>query len=714
MTDKAVSPQAARAQAMQRLMQPGSIAVIGASTDASKYSARVLDYLSRLGFRGPVYPIHPTAAEIHGLRCHRRIADVPTPVDVALIARPARDVPDELEACLSVGIRAFVVLGGGFAEAGAEGAALQERLAALCRDAGAVLCGPNCSGLANLATRATLTFMSNLDREVQDGGHVALVSNSGSIAAMVVQGRGRVFNAVVSTGNEAVLTSADYIDYAVRQPDTHAVVAFIEGIRDADALVAAAGHADACGKPLAILKAGRSRAAAEVAASHTGAMIDDDAVVRAVFERHRVIGVDTIEELSAMATLLDAAVGRTAGARVAVVTPSGGTAVLITDELASRGLALAAFTPETAARIRAAVPQAQVHNPMDVTGFSADAASLGAVAQAIVDDPGVDVVLAPMGGAVGDAAAARANALIDVARATRKLLVPIWQATVHDQAGYRALVQARLPVFTDHAAACLALSRLVAWQAARPVGAGSAPTQPALSPSAAGLIEAALAVEDRFLHEPEVKAILAAAGIAVPEGVRLRALDDVPSAAVSYPAVLKIVSRAVVHKSAIGGVAVVRERADLARALKAMSTEVVRHVRAADIDGYLLEEAVIEGGIELLVGVRRDARFGTTLTLAHGGVLANALAATAVTTLLPLSSAQAHETVRRFLPALPDAARHALAQTLMSVASVANAFGSRLAVLEINPLKLLVGAHGTRAVALDGVVEFNLLERIPP
>ena len=196
-------------------MRPRSVVVLGASTDPGKFSHRPLAYLRKLGFQGPVYPVHPGAAEIAGYPCYRSLDDVPGEVDVALIARPAQDVPQEVERCLARGIRAFVVLSGGFAESGPEGAALQEQIAQACRAHGAVMCGPNGTGLFDAQSGAALSFMTNLDEDRAKDGTVALVSGSGSIAAMLYQGRARVFHSVASIGNEAVTSAADFIADAV-------------------------------------------------------------------------------------------------------------------------------------------------------------------------------------------------------------------------------------------------------------------------------------------------------------------------------------------------------------------------------------------------------------------------------------------------------------------------------------------------------------------
>ncbi len=690
---------------MDRLMRPRSVAVLGPSTDPAKFSHRPLVYLRTLGFAGAVYPVHPQAEEIAGYRCWRTLAEVPGDVDVALIARPAAQVPDEIEQCLARGIRSFVVFSGGFAEAGDEGAALQARVADLCREAGAVLCGPNGTGLFDGTSGAALSFMSNLDKEPQGGGTVALVSGSGSIAAMMYQGRGRVFRSVASIGNEAVTTAADFIADAVKQPGTSGVITVLEAVRDPAAMVEALREADHRGTPVAILKGGRSERSAKVAATHTGAMVDDDAALQAMLEHHNAIRADTLEELKVLATLMHASATRRLGSGVGVLTPSGGTAVLIVDEIDRHGLQLPEMAPATHDALQALIPQSTPANPMDITGFGANSPAIFASAIAtMLADPAIDVLIVPMGGAVGAAGAQRAAALIEAAGRTDKLLAPIWQGTTREQPGYEALIAAGLPVMTDYAVLVAALGKLVC-HASRTQRAHHTATR--LPDAALAQLRQAAASPALSLSEPAVKALFTASGIAVPASCLLDPTSGTagvqPSEArVPYPAVLKVVSAQILHKSVVGGVSMVHDPAHLPAALRAMAGSVSRLAPQAQVEGYLLEE-MVAGGLELLVGLQRNDRYGCLLTLALGGTWANSLRG-AVTCLLPIDHAGARELVSRFFATLDDpAVVEALCNFILRLSAIAEALADRLDVLEVNPVKLIAGAP-PRLVALDGVL----------
>lgn len=694
---------------MSCLMRARSIVILGASTDPEKFANRPLVYLRKLGFAGPVYPVHPQAAQIEGFACCRSLDEVPGSVDVAIIARPAEHVPDEVRRCLARGIRAFVVFSAGFAEAGPEGVLLQEQLVSLCKSAGAVLCGPNCTGVVDAATGAALSFMTNLDKEVAAGGNVALVSGSGSIAAMLFQGRGQLIGSVASIGNEAVTTAADFIADAVEQPGIGGVICFLEAIRDPQGLMAALRRAHALAKPVAILKGGRSARSAQVAATHTGALVDDDKATQAMLEHCNAIRAGSIEELKLLAALMHAAATRTIGPGIGVLTPSGGTAVLIVDEITTHGLDLPDLAEATCGALQRLIPQATPANPMDITGFGANSQPIfsGAIS-AMLDDAAVDVLLVPMGGGVGKVGSARAQALIDAATRSRKLLVPIWQGTTRDQPGYDALLAAGLPVMTDYALLVAALGKLVAHRrrCQTPVDAQSQARAPVLPAAALTLVRAAADSGAPSLSEPQVKAIFAASAIAIPGFRVLPASGETASEVpLRFPVVLKVVSPDIVHKSAVGGVAIINTPAELGPALRQMQSDVSTRSPAARVDGWLVEE-LVPAGLELLVGIQHDRAFGCLLTLALGGTWANSLRG-AVTALLPLSPSRARELVERFFHQSDErVAQEALCALLLKLAAIAQALGERLDVLELNPVKLTAGPRA-QAVALDGVLTFS-------
>jgi acyl-CoA synthetase (NDP forming) len=689
---------------MHRLLHPRSIAVIGASSDAQKFSGRPLAYLRKLNYAGRVFPINPTATTIQGYQCFKDIADVQETVDVVIVARPAVEVVSEVKKCIRLGIRAFVVFSAGFAEEGPNGAALQERLTAICVDADAVLIGPNSTGLFSIPDHAAMSFMSNLDVDATSAGSVALVSCSGSIATMIYQGQSNVFNLVASTGNEAVLTSSRIIGQTIEDPGTRGAVAYIEGIRDAPRLIETAKRARDLGKLIAVLKVGRSQVAADMAASHTGALVNDDIVVDAVFRRHGIIRLESIADLRVASALIHAGIASIAGQGVGVVTASGGTAALVTDLMAAHRITLPAFAEVTLAQLKAVLPMAAAANPMDVTGF-ADARVFGKVMGIVLDDAGIDVLLVPLGGAVGVNALHRAEAVVALAKDSAKLIIAIWQSTTRDQPGYDLLVSSGVPVFTDYEVVCRVIARVLKQRGRQRV----IDTTLAAQVTAIDVSRLEKIVTDegchRTLNEAAGKAVLALAGISIPDAVLYPGVFGAADCAgKQFPAVLKVVSADIIHKTVVGGVCVVRTPEEAARAVSEMDHNVRLNAPEATIDGYILEEMIL-GGTELLIGVRRDSVFGLTVTLAIGGVLANAFE-NAVTSVLPLDHRAAVELVEDFSPMLATEARgEVLVDVLLRVASIVRVLGDRLTLIEINPIKLVGDGDSVRAVALDAVIE---------
>ena len=403
---------------------------------------------------------------------------------------------------------------------------------------------------------------------------------------------------------------------------------------------------------------------------------------------------------------MHAAGKRHIGPRVGVVTPSGGTAVLIVDDILKEGMQLPELEAATRATLQEIIPQSSPGNPMDITGFGASSAEVFTRATlTVAADPNIDVVLIPTGGGVGKVGVQRARAMIDVAAGTNKLIVPIWQGTTREQPGYDALQEAGLPVQTDYSVVCRALGQLVRHrQRVADAAAAKAPL-PMPAPALLARITALRKHPATALNEPEVKDLLAAAGIAIPAFLAIDADATAvePHVPLSFPAVLKVVSRAIAHKSAVGGVAVVETRAELEGALAAMRAAVKQRAPWAKVEGYLLEQ-MVGGGLELLVGIKRDARYGTLVTFGMGGTWANAFQG-AVTALLPLDPAGARQLVGRFFANLDDAgARDALADFLVRLCGLATGLGDRLEILEVNPVKLLGQGDRAHVVALDGVL----------
>ncbi|WP_237214392.1 CoA-binding protein, partial [Falsiroseomonas oryziterrae] len=310
------------------LLNPRRVALIGASADAARLTARPQRYLRRHGFTGELFPVNPRGGEILGERAYASLDDIPGPIDFAYIMLGTEQVEAQVAACAARSIPVACVLADGFAEAGPEGAARQARVLDAARTGGIRLLGPNSMGVINTGARTALTTNAAFEAEDLPTGRVALVSQSGSMmGALLSRGaaRGLGFSHLVGTGNEADLTAGEIVSLLLDQPEVQVVCLFLEAIRDAAALAAAARKAHALGKPIVALKLGRSPFGAELAASHTGALAGTDAAADAFFQAHGILRVTMLEALLELPPLV---AGRRPPARahraVGVMTTTGG------------------------------------------------------------------------------------------------------------------------------------------------------------------------------------------------------------------------------------------------------------------------------------------------------------------------------------------------------------------------------------------------------
>jgi acetyltransferase len=338
---------------LSALFNPGSIAVVGASKGTGP-GENVIRNILALGFPGSVYPINPKYDELQGLPCYPSLEAVPERVDAVVVALASRHVPGVLEQAARVGARAAVVFSAGFAEMGEDGSGLQREVARIARESDLAVVGPNCLGVIQPHSRLGLVSAS-LPGGLR-AGEVAVVSQSGSIAiAIMNNSRGIGFSHIVSSGNEAALNIAHYVEYFAEDERTRIIVAFVEGIRDGTAFRRAADRAVAAGKPLIVLKVGRSELGRRTTLAHTGSLAGSDAVHDAVFRRHGIIRVDDLDELFETLELFTYA-RPAAGDRVGIISLSGGQLALIADLAASIGVRLPELEPRTRDELERVLP----------------------------------------------------------------------------------------------------------------------------------------------------------------------------------------------------------------------------------------------------------------------------------------------------------------------------------------------------------------------
>lgn len=691
-------------RSLEALMHPASVAVIGASSDKTRIGGRPVHYLKEGGFTGAIYPINPGREEVQGLKAYPSVEDVPGPVDCAIIATPTDAVLPAIQSCARKGVRAAVIFSAGLAEMGEEGQRIQDEILAVARAHDMRLLGPNCLGMFNTANGTFLTFSGTYDDVVGTSGRIGLVSQSGGYAGELVKQAKRIgltFGSWITTGNEADVEAGEVIAAYAQDPNIDVILAYLESARNSTTLIAGLEAARRARKPVIVLKVGRSEQGALAAAAHTASLAGADAVYDAVFARYGAYRARSTEEMLDLAYACLQGV-YPQGKRLVVITASGGIGVQAADFAQDEGLDVAPLPGDVRDAIQALVPNAGIHNPVDLTGVLAHDPELYARALELILGTGqFDMAYINIGVLAGMAYAA--PRLIDsltpvAARYPHVPKVVAVMATPEIVSAYEA---GGYLSFGEPARALRALAGLYhftqAWaRPARAAGASSGP-MPAI-PQREGFSEA------------EAKAFVGAAGVRVPEEhlVQDSAGALAAAAQIGTPVAIKVVSADLLHKSDVGGVALDVPVADAGRALDAMRTAVQGHAPAARIDGYLVTP-MIRGGTECFLGAQHDPVFGTTMTFGLGGVAVE-LYRDVATRVAPIGQNEALEMIGaiRAAPLLqgyrgrPKADVAALADAIVRIAALAEANRETVGTIEINPL--LVFEEGKGAIALDAVI----------
>jgi len=690
--------------AIARLLRPRSIAVVGASADATKTAGLPIAYLQKHGFAGEIYPVNPRSGSIGALKCYPDVAALPVSPDVGIVLLGAERASQAVRALAERGTAAAIVVASGFGEAGPDGGRLQGELKAA---AGAMrLLGPNTIGLVNLTDKIMLAASGALEMDALPAGRIAVVSQSGGILGSLLSraaGRGIGFSKLVSTGNEADLGAADFIAHLADDEATAVIALYVEGVREPERFRAAAEAASRSGKPLVAFKVGRSEAGRRSALSHTGALAGTDRMYEALFKQVGAIRVATFAELLEVPAAL--AAGRAMqGRRVAILTSSGGAGTLIAD---SCGLAGFETPPPDAATAERLCPllgsgeAAMDQNPVDLTLAGAKPEILHAALGALLESPSYDAVIAVAGSSALARPGPVADAISDRMRGGVKPLL----AYVSPYAPHivRLLNERGVPAFDAPESCAAALSAL-----ARPSRAARRARADFTAARGSNPALALMGLPGPF-DEAEARRLFAAFGIPSVREIEIGTPAEAEPAAreLGGRVVLKIRSRRIAHKTEVGGVAIGVAVEDAARRCEEMRVA-VKAKTGFEPEGFLAQEFVVNG-VELILGYARDPQLGPAVLLGMGGVTTELLDDTAIR-LLPIDRQDAQEMIDELRSAAllkgfrgrPRADASALAAAIVAFADMISGFGERLVEAEINPLFVLPEGEGVRAA--DGVL----------
>jgi len=701
------------------LLNPKSIAVVGASERPGSAGRLVLENLRNLNYPGEVFAVNPKSDVVLGYPCYPDLKSIPTKVDMAAILVSADKLLPTLKTMNELGIPAAWVLASGFAEAGPEGKLLQAEAAQYAREKGLLLCGPNCVGVVNLADRSA-TYSVAISQALK-AGEVSAVMQSGAILMGLANSAPFGFRYLISSGNEAVLDSADYIGYLATDPKTRVIVAFLEGIRDANKFIAASRAAFAAGKPVLVLKVGRSEAAQRAVQAHTGSLAGSDIVLDSVFRDEGVIRLDSLDELVETARLfLTCPLPVSDG--IGLLSLSGGQIGLLSDLAQNMNLNFPVLSEETQSRLREVLPPfTSIANPLDAWGTGDLEKMYPACVDAISKDPAISLIA--MSRDTPPHVASReveqsmrvAEAAVRAKKETSKpvLLFSNFSAGLEPQVE-SYLMENGIPYLQGTPETLRAIQAMEQYTAFKKHS-----KNPYISgyPSPENLSDwrKRLSKPGADLDEFEGRKLLADYGIPGPKEVT--AVDEdtavLNAERIGFPVVLKILSADIQHKTEAGGVRIgLKDGAAVRNAFREVMASALHYKPKAHLDGVLIQEMISNEAVEVILGIVRDENFGPVIVFGSGGILVELMKDSAVH-LPPISRENALDLINQIrgkklldgYRGRPAADIEALADTLVRLSQLAIDLGDQIVALDINPLMVLPAGKGVRAV--DVLVELK-------
>jgi acyl-CoA synthetase (NDP forming) len=681
---------------IERLLEARSVAVIGASGREGTVGHQTLLELGKGGFDGAVYPVNPRYEELGGYRCYPSIAEVPGPVDLAVIALANAQLEETMRACAAAGVGSAVVYASGFEELQPGVPPLIERLSAIARGAGMAVCGGNCMGFANQEARLRVTgwYLP----EGLEPGPIAMVSHSGSAwAALLHNQRDLRFNLAVSSGQEFVTTTADYVRYALGRETTKAIGLFIETVREPRAFLEALELARSRDVPVVALKVGREALTRKMVTAHSGALAGEDGAFEAVFEEYGVHRVESLDEMADTLALFVA--GRRAGpGGLASVHDSGGERAMLVDAAASAGVPLASITDETSKRLEELLDEGLLPvNPLDFWGTGRDAKEvITGCERALLDDPNVAALAFTVDLTTeDDDEEGYIASFLEVWNETDKPMAMVSNlASGIDRRDARRLYEAGAPALEGTATGLAAFRHLFEHRDHRtlPDTSGASPVTDAVREAWRSRLRSGEPIDDVDTLE-----LLSAYGVPATASARAESPHTAAAAAelIGYPVAVKTAVPGIHHKSDAGGVRLgVAGPEALASAYAELSDRLGPQVTVA---------AMAPPGVEIHLGVVRDAQFGPLVLVAAGGILVEVLRDRRLA-LPPVDDARARRLIDRLrVRPLLDGVRGApptdvgaLVRAVVGLSWLAQDLGEHLEALDVNPV--ICGPTGCLAV----------------
>ncbi len=616
--------QILRQKNLETIFHPESIAIIGTNRVKGTVPHDILDNILKADFNGIVYPVSPREKSIKGIKAYKYVIDVPDEIDLAILVFPSSVCHLALEQCGKKGIKSVIIISAGFKEVGEAGLKREKQLIEIARKYDMSLIGPNCLGVINTAPETNIN--ASFAREMPEKGNIGFLSQSGALCTAVLdyaRAKHIGFSKFISFGNKADISEIDLLYYLMNDDETKVILVYLEEIVDGVALMKAAREVlEKSGKPILVIKSGRTEEGASAAASHTGSLTGKDEICDAAFEQAGIIRCDNIEEMFNKAiafTYQPVPVSE----KVAIITNAGGPGVLTTDAAISRGLKLAKFSDETTAILKKALPAtANINNPVDVIGDAKSDRYLVAIEAAFRDPDvaGVFVILTPQSMTDIDAIAT------DITRIARNQTKPIYASFMGEKdvaSGIDILQQHRIPHYSLPESMCMAFQAVYLFHTNLKLKAHRIPVLKNIQQEVARKLMDNYSSNGReFISEVESIELLQTYGMPVPQGKLARSAEEAVTTAeeIGYPVVLKVVSDEIIHKTEVKGVELnVGSAQEVRNAFERIRSNAKSIMPGATITGAYVTP-MISGGEEVILGIKRDPLFGPVLLFGLGGI----------------------------------------------------------------------------------------------
>ena len=686
--------------AIQALLHPQSIAIIGASSDFNKINGRTLKALVDKKYAGRILPVNPKYQTLLDLPCYPDVASIPGTVDLAVVAVPAKHVPDTLRELGKKGVKAAVVFSSGFSEVGGDGIRLEAELKKAIKESGVRILGPNCLGLVNVAENVMATF-SQFSLGPTPDGPAAFVTQSGALGtatAGTARKRGLNFGYFVNTGNEVDVQFVDIMRAIIAEDRIKVGAGYIEGLKNGPGLLEVAEDALQRAKPIVLTKVGRTKAGAKAIASHTGSLAGEDAVFDGVIRQRGIIRARSDEQLLDFVDIFSQC-ALPGGKGIGFITRSGGAGALMADRAEEIGLDVTTLSTETTEALSKVVPAfGSTSNPVDITAQGlVNPALMRDSLKILLSDPKVDIAVLWLS-FTDKYAEVTAQSFIEAKAQTSKPFIVCWMG-MPDMAA-KLMREGGVPFLRSAEPAVDAAAALVRYAEARRNWLSDAPARAALQ-----LPEPALPAATGAVSSMEGQALLQSFGVPTAAAKLATSVDEAVAAAkaLGYPVVLKIESPDILHKTEAKGVALNLDDETAVRSAFSALIANAKHYKAdARIAGVLVQ-TMAKGDVELVIGLKRDPTFGPVIMVGLGGVLIEVFK-DVVFRAAPVSEAEALRMLDELkckvildgVRGKPPVNKTALARMVSAVSCFGAAAGPRLAELDLNPV--LAGPQGVTAV----------------